>query len=112
MPSASAFVPNLSQDQITTSQQGLNDEDKSLHTHLVTKHHPHLNQDITGFTANDLPYSYSSEAHFEPGIAKANVAATSARPHGTTEGGWNVKHSHETVSRAIPNNQSTLNTRS
>lgn len=84
-----------------TSQQHLSHQDKSLHTHLVTKHEPHLAHDITGHTANDLPDSGGGGANFSPGIAKANVAATFARPDGTTEGGWNEKHAHETVRPTI-----------
>lgn len=93
------MISTLTDEDRFTSQQRLNDPHASYNTHLVQgKHAPHLGGDITGLTANDLPYIHADEAHFEPGIAKANVAATGARPHGTTEGDWSERHRHQTVS--------------
>lgn len=99
---APSLISTITDEDHSASQQRLDDPHASYNTHLVHKHEPHLNHEITGLTANDLPYTNATEAHFEPGVAKANVAATGARPHGTTKEGWNEKHKHQTVSSSQP----------
>lgn len=74
----------------------IDDINKSHNTHLI-KHDRHLQGALDAKTANDYPYGHDGDAHFNPGVARTNVAATIARPDGTTEDDWAEKHKDMTV---------------
>lgn len=80
-----------------SSQKHLDNPNASLHTHLTENHDSHLVQDLTPQNISSHPYTHAGEAHFSPGVASVNIAATSARPDGTTWNDWAEKHQHQTV---------------
>lgn len=86
-----------SADLIKLSQQDLGKENTSHHTHLTSLHDPGLQGELDANTANDYPYTQLKEAHFNPGLARTNAAATVAKPQGTTQDNWNERHKHLTV---------------
>jgi len=86
-----------SDELVKLSQKDLGRENFSHHTHLTTRHDPGLQGELDANTANDYPYTHAKEAHFNPGLARTNAAATVAKPDGTTQDNWAERHKHMTV---------------
>jgi peroxygenase len=72
------------------------DSGDTKNKYMTQRHSPHLQGELNAHTANDYGFN-KSEAHFNPGLARTNVAATPEHPQGTTQDEWNIKHKDLTV---------------